>query len=190
MLRTIAWIICIVYATIPAYWLIVHPRAARWAEKGGIRLMSIGPAWLLMWLAVGAITWRWRLTTLYDLRWPWIPGAMLILSGLVIYAFARQNFTTDQVLGRSELQPHKHEQRLVAGGIRAHVRHPYYLGHLCELVGWTIATGLVVLYGLLAVGVISGYVMVRAEERELEARFGNDYRQYRARSAAMFPGLW
>jgi protein-S-isoprenylcysteine O-methyltransferase Ste14 len=32
--------------------------------------------------------------------------------------------------------------------------------------------------------------MIHAEERELEQRFGDAYRTYRRRSAAMIPGLW
>ncbi len=187
ILLTIAWIIAIVYSTIPSYWLVVHPFARR---GGRVRLMTIGPVWLLMWIAVGAITWRWRLDTLYDQPWLWLPGVLLIFCGVAFYGAARENFSMDQALGRSEIEPDKHEQRLVATGIRAQIRHPYYLGHLCELLGWTVGSGLVVLYALLPFAVITGYFMVRAEERELEARFGDAYRHYRAHSAVMFPGIW
>jgi protein-S-isoprenylcysteine O-methyltransferase Ste14 len=93
------------------------------------------------------------------------------------------------VLGRSELEPDRHEQRLVTTGIRARIRHPYYLAHLFELTGWTIGSGLVVCFALLLLAVITGYAMIHAEERELEQRFGESYRAYRARSSAMFPGL-
>jgi protein-S-isoprenylcysteine O-methyltransferase Ste14 len=189
LLRTFAWALGIVYATIPTYWLIVHPRARSWAATGGRRLAVVGPIWPLLWLTTGAITWPWRRSTLYTARWTWAPATALILTGLVIYRYARRDFSTDQLLGRAELQPHRHDQRLNTRGIRAYVRHPYYLGHLCELLGCTLGTGLTVMYALTAVAVASGHFMLHAEDDELEARFGSSYREYRARVPALLPRL-
>jgi protein-S-isoprenylcysteine O-methyltransferase Ste14 len=140
-----------------------------------------------MWIVVGAITWRWRLIAFYDNSWLWMPAALLIACGLWIYSQARHDFSTDQVLGRSELQPDKHEQRLNTRGIRGRVRHPYYLAHACELLGWTIGTGLFVLYALLAFAVATGVFMIRAEEKELERRFGASYRDYKRRVPPLIP---
>ena len=78
-------------------------------------------------------------------------------------------------------------KRLNTQGIRARVRHPYYLGHLCELLGWTIGTGLVVLWLLLVFAVITGAFMIRSEERELASRFGEEYRAYQRRVPAILP---
>ncbi len=144
---------------------------------------------MALWLVAGALTWRWRTLALYHSTWVWIPAGALILTGVSIYARARHDFSTDQVLGRSELEPDRHEQRLNTSGIRARVRHPYYLGHLCELLGWTIGTGLGVLWVLAMFAVITGAWMVRAEERELEARFGQAYREYQQRVPAILPHL-
>ena len=116
---------------------------ATWPATSG--LSAVGPLWVALWIVMGAITWPWRTVTLYHARWVWLPALALIFCGLWIYARARRDFSTDQVLGRSELQPERHEQRLNTSGIRARVRHPYYFGHLCEFLGWTIGTGLAVL---------------------------------------------
>lgn len=190
VLRALAWWIAIVYGTLPSYWLVVHGRAGRWAAHGGRRLLRVGPLWLLMWVAAALITAPFRTLALYHALWAWIPGALLIACGVPLYVTGQPGFSTAQVLGRSELEPHKHEQRLVTTGIRTRIRHPYYLAHLCELAGWTIGSGLLVCYALLAFALITGYLMIRAEERELEQRFGDTYRTYRLRSAAMFPGFW
>jgi protein-S-isoprenylcysteine O-methyltransferase Ste14 len=187
-LYTVAWIIGIVYATIPTYWLLVHPRIHFWRSRRA-RLMTVGPLWALLWAVAGGVTWPWRLVSLYHTPWTWIPAVALVATGLYIYSRARQDFSTDQVLGRSELQPERHEQRLNVRGIRARVRHPYYLGHLCELLGWTIGTGLLVLYCLTAFAVVTGAVMMRMEEAELEQRFGDEYREYKSRVPAFFPRL-
>ena len=187
-LATIGWVVGIVYATIPSYWLLVHPHIDWWRARKA-RLASVGPLWALLWIVSGAITWRWRQFALYATPGTWLPAAALILLGLWIYTQARHNFSTDQVLGRSELQPEVHEQRLHTGGIRARVRHPYYLGHLCELLGWSLGTGLAVLWALTAFAVVTGAVMIRKEDAELEQRFGEPYSEYRRRVPACFPRL-
>jgi protein-S-isoprenylcysteine O-methyltransferase Ste14 len=185
-LYTVAWLIAIVYATIPSYWLLVHPRIEFWRARK-VRLSRVGPLWAMLWALAALVTWRWRTLALYRVWWTWIPAAALIATGLWIYTRARQDFTTDQVLGRSELEPEGHEQRLNTSGIRARLRHPYYLGHLCELLGWTIGTGLVVLFALTAFAMVTGALMIAAEEHELEARFGQAYQDYKRRVPAILP---
>jgi protein-S-isoprenylcysteine O-methyltransferase Ste14 len=183
---TVAWLIAIVYATIPSYWLLVHPHIEFWRARKA-RLSRVGPLWVMLWVVAGLITWPWRTITLYRNASAWLPAAMLIFSGLYIYSQARREFTADQVFGRSELEPERHQQRLNTRGIRARVRHPFYLGHLCELIGWTLGTGLLVLYALTLFAIITGAVMIKAEERELEARFGDEYRDYQERVPAILP---
>ena len=188
IVRTVGWVIGIIYSTIPAYWLLVHPHIEWWRQRRA-RLAMVGPLWFGLWLLLGAITWPWHRVVLYDIPPLWIAAVALILTGLFIYGRARQDFSTDQVLGRSELEPEKHEQQLNTFGIRARVRHPYYLGHLCELLGWSVGTGLVVLWCLLPFAVITGALMIRAEERELVCRFGDPYREYQRRVPAILPRL-
>ena len=74
-------------------------------------------------------------------------------------------------------------------GIRAHVRHPVYLGHLCEMLAWSIGTGLVVCWLLTALAVATGAVMIRMEDAELEKRFGEEYAAYRKRVPTVLPRL-
>ena len=94
-----------------------------------------------------------------------------------------------QLGGLPEVMSGHHEQRLATSGIRAHVRHPVYLGHLCEMMAWSVGTGLLVCYVLTVFAVISGAIMVRLEDRELEQRFGEDYRAYRQRVPAILPRI-
>lgn len=186
LLQTIGWALGCVYSTVPAYWFLVHPFAEHW-RKRGVSLKHVGPAWPLMWVVVGAVTWPWKHVVLYRELLAWLPGAALIACALYVYSQARREFSTDQVLGRAELEPERHEQRLVTTGIRARVRHPYYLAHLCHLLGWTIGTGSIVLYGMSALAIVTGAVMISMEERELERRFGVAYSEYRSRTGALLP---
>jgi protein-S-isoprenylcysteine O-methyltransferase Ste14 len=78
---------------------------------------------------------------------------------------------------------------LATNGIRARIRHPVYLGHLCEMFGWSIGTGLAVSWALTAFAIVTGAIMIRMEERELEIRFGEQYRKYRSSVPAFLPRL-
>jgi protein-S-isoprenylcysteine O-methyltransferase Ste14 len=186
--RTIGWLAAIVYATIPLFWLVVHPHTAAW-RRFRSPLLALGPVWALMWLVVGLITAPYRRVAFYDSPLGWVGAVPLFAAGIFLYAQSQKHFTTEQVIGRAELHPHKHSQQLVTSGIRSRVRHPIYLGHLCELLAWSIGTGLVVLFALSLFAVVTGWLMIRAEERELEQRFGQEYRAYRERVPAIVPKL-
>ncbi len=186
LLEDIGWVLGCIYSTIPAYWFLVHPLAEFWRRRQ-VSLKLIGPAYPLLWVIAGALTARWRHEVLYHQPLTWILGVVLIACAMYVYAHARRGFSTDQVLGRSELEPEKHEQRLVVEGIRARVRHPYYLAHLLHLSGWMIGTGSLATVVLWVFGVVTGAVMLPLEERELVRRFGDPYRDYQRRVSALFP---
>jgi protein-S-isoprenylcysteine O-methyltransferase Ste14 len=54
------------------------------------------------------------------------------------------------------------------------------------MLGWSLGTGLAVCYGLTAFAVLTGAVMIRMEDAELEKRFGEEYTEYRKR----VPVVW
>jgi protein-S-isoprenylcysteine O-methyltransferase Ste14 len=69
------------------------------------------------------------------------------------------------------------------------MRHPIYIAHLAVLTGLTVGSGLTVNFALLAVSVLCTFpLMIRAEERELEKRFGAAWREYREK-VPLIPGL-
>jgi protein-S-isoprenylcysteine O-methyltransferase Ste14 len=142
-----------------------------------------------MWIVVGALTAPWREQTLYQTRWSWLPAIVLFAAGLQMYRLAGAGFSAAQLGGLPELIPGYREQRLATAGIRGRVRHPVYLGHLCEMVAWSLGSGLVVCYGLTVFAVITGAFMIRLEDRELEQRFGEDYRKYREKVPAVVPRM-
>ena len=92
--------------------------------------------------------------------------------------------------GLPEVIPGHREQRLVISGIRARVRHPIYLGHLCEMLAWSVGTGLAVCFGLTVFALVTGAIMIRLEDAELEQRFGEEYRQYKRKTPAMLPRVF
>jgi protein-S-isoprenylcysteine O-methyltransferase Ste14 len=182
---TLAWLLGLIYCSIPSYWLVVHPFADKWRARKGRIYTPLGLVWLGFIILLGAITGRWRFITLYETWWSLLPGG--ILAALDIYLLRKigRDFGSDRLIGRHELNPAQADNRLIITGMHARMRHPIYLSHLIMVTALAAASGLAVMYGLLAFGFITGAIMIRAEDVELEKRFGQEYREYRKRVPAI-----
>jgi protein-S-isoprenylcysteine O-methyltransferase Ste14 len=187
LLRTVGWLACVVYSTVPLFWLMVHPRAHRWRQKERSPFRFLVPAWLTMWVGIAAITGHWRSVVLYSTPWTWIPSVAFFAVGFYLYLRSGAHFSWAQLGGLPEVRANHDRGRLITTGIRARVRHPVYLGHLCEMLAWSIGTGLVVCWLLTAFAIATGAVMIRMEDAELEKRFGYDFKTYRNKVPAIFP---
>jgi protein-S-isoprenylcysteine O-methyltransferase Ste14 len=187
LLRTLAWLACVVYSTIPLFWLMIHPRAHRWREREASPFRVLLPAWIVMWIGIGVLTSPWRAAAFYSTPWSWPPAALLLATGIMIYSSSGAQFSWAQLGGLPELRPRNDNQHLVTTGIRSRVRHPIYLAHLCEMLAWSIGTGLAVCWFLTAFTIATGAVMIRMEDAELEKRFGAEFISYRQTVDAVFP---
>lgn len=189
IIRTLAWLVCSVYCTIPAFWIVIHPFSQRWRRQGRNAYSFLLPIWAIFIASAAAATYPFLHRTLYHTHLALMPGLIFILLGVFIYSRAFPGFGREKVSGLAELEPDRHQQSLVVSGIRSRVRHPIYLGHLLEVIGWSVLSGSLAVYCLGAFGVLTGAVMLRLEDRELESRFGDPYREYRRRVPAIFPRL-
>jgi protein-S-isoprenylcysteine O-methyltransferase Ste14 len=187
LLRTLGWLASVVYSTIPLFWLMVHPRAHRWRARRRSPFRVLVPAWIVMWIGIGTLTRPWRNAAFYSTPWSWIPAALFVAAGLLIYSRSAAHFSWTQLGGLPEVHAGNHDQRLVTTGIRSRVRHPVYLAHLCELLAWSIGTGLAVCWLLTAFAIVTGAVMIRMEDAELEKRFGPEFLAYRHSVHAVLP---
>jgi protein-S-isoprenylcysteine O-methyltransferase Ste14 len=187
--RTVGWLACVVYSTIPLFWLMVHPHAHKWREKERSPFRVLVPAWLTMWIGIGAVTAPWRTVVFYSTPWTWVPAVLLFATGIFIYFRSGAHFSWQQLGGLPEVRAGHHDEGLVTTGIRARVRHPVYLGHLCEMLAWSIGTGLIVCWMLTAFAIATGAVMIQMEDAELEKRFGADYSVYRRSVPAVLPRI-
>lgn len=83
------------------------------------------------------------------------------------------------------------DHELIRSGPYAKVRHPIYLGLLLFLLGLAAALGhwlqLVIAVPLYLVGT---EIRTRIEDRLLEQRFGDDFREYRNSTPALLPRLF
>lgn len=188
ILRTLGWLICSVYSTIPGYWLLIHPRADYWrAQRFPYRTLL--PLWAGMFVVVLLATAPFRSAFLYQSNRAWLPATCLFAVGVWLYKAGGARFSLKQLQGLPELSAAHSAQPLVLTGIRARIRHPIYLAHFCEMLAWSMGTGLAVCYALTAVSIVTGALMIRAEDLELEQRFGEPFRLYREMVPAILPKL-
>jgi protein-S-isoprenylcysteine O-methyltransferase Ste14 len=118
-----------------------------------------------------------------------MPAAVLFAAGIFLYSKSGAHFSWAQLGGLPEVRAGNDAQRLITHGIRARVRHPVYLGHLCEMLAWSLGTGLVVCWVLTAFAIVTGAVMIRMEDAEMEARFGAAFTEYRLSVGAVLPKM-
>jgi protein-S-isoprenylcysteine O-methyltransferase Ste14 len=189
LLYSLGWLACVVYSTIPSFWLLIHPRADYWRSRSRSPYRVLLPIWIAMWVVAALATMRWRNISFYEAGWSWLPACALLFAGIAIYKTAGAGFSAAQLGGLPELLPSHRDQRLVTSGIRNRIRHPIYLGHFCEMMAWSIGTGLIVCYALTVFAMLTGAIMIRKEDKELEQRFGEEYREYRRKVPAALPKL-
>jgi protein-S-isoprenylcysteine O-methyltransferase Ste14 len=187
VLRHIAWIVAMIYAAVPVFWFLVHPLVGFW------RRQKRSPYWVLLpaqgaTIALGLLlTWPWHREMVYDTPYAWISAVPFFGAAISIFRRLKPHFTNQQMVGRNELAPERFEQRLVTTGLHARVRHPIYGAHFLMLLGWTVGSGLLVCYAMVGFSLVAGTIMITLEERELERRFGDQWREYKRRVPAFLP---
>jgi protein-S-isoprenylcysteine O-methyltransferase Ste14 len=165
----------------------IHPFADRWRGLRRSPYWLLLPAWIAMWVIVALGTRPLRHLSLYTTDWTWVPALLLFASGFLLYTKSGSGFSAKQLGGLPEVHGGNQDQRLVTDGIRSRLRHPVYAAHLCEMLAWSIGTGLAVCWALTVFGVVTGTMMIKLEDAELEERFGAPYHTYRNKVPALIP---
>jgi protein-S-isoprenylcysteine O-methyltransferase Ste14 len=138
---------------------------------------------------VWSISSPWRYVLFYRASWSWLLALPFWVAAAYLLGAGSRGLRFWRIIGRPELHPEQPENQLVASGIHGRVRHPIYLGHLCTMLGWSLGTGSLACWSLTAFAVAAGALMIPLEERELEHRFGNAYREYKQRVPMIVPRL-
>ena len=82
--RLSGWLACVVYSTIPLFWLMIHPFAKAWRSAATFALPPADAGMDDDVVAMAAITAPWRSTRLYRADWAWVPAALLFSMGLLV----------------------------------------------------------------------------------------------------------
>ena len=118
------------------------------------------------------------LTLLLSLDARIILGVELMVAGLALVIMARRSF----LAAGTNVEPWKPSTTIVATGVFAWLRNPMYVGGTAALIGlaillasdWMVVTTVVMV-------LVLHFGVVQREERYLEAKFGDAYRNYKAR---------
>lgn len=117
--------------------------------------------------------------------WPILPSRLVPWVGLGLIALGLALGIPGRIalkVAGTSVNPWRPTSAIVSSGSYRFTRNPLYVGIIAVYVGLTLAFdtgwGFVVLVPLLAV---LHFGVVRREERYLEAKFGDEYRQYRDR---------
>ena len=172
------------------FWFPIHPFAAFWRRVGA------GPAYAAgfgVMIVVGVLLFVWRGPLLAvdfgTSRTTAGAGLVLLIVAAVIRKYWRKQLKISILFGLPELAPDRYPARLLTEGIYARVRHPRYLEYSLGSVGAALLSNFAAAYVAVAFTIVGLAVLVPYEDRELEARFGDDFREYRRRVPAGFPQL-
>jgi protein-S-isoprenylcysteine O-methyltransferase Ste14 len=117
--------------------------------------------------------------------WSLIVSIALFAAGLFVVGWTLFQF----VKNHGTPVPVSPPQKLIISGLYAYVRNPMALGVFLLLEGTGFLLGsifTIVIFAPLPV-IIYGLLIKAVEEKELEMRFGEEYRQYKKRVPMFFP---
>jgi Flp pilus assembly protein TadB len=182
-LLLVPWLMGIFYSSIPLFWFVIHPAAARWRQAERSPYFFLLPIWAVIIALLGVAAWPWREWQLYSGWWnalAAVPALALFVISARTYRRIGPEFGLRNLSGEAELRTQDAPQNPVTSGLHGRMRHPIYIAHLTMMAAWTLVSGLTVNLVLLAVSVVCTFpLMIWMEERELEKRFGQSYSDYK-----------
>jgi protein-S-isoprenylcysteine O-methyltransferase Ste14 len=170
------------------YWFSIHPFVAFWRRVGVRTALAVN--WSAVLILAAIVLWQHGRVMFGDLGTHWATialGVVVLVASGVLRRRHAQAFGTAQLVGLPELDPARPDSRLVTDGIYARVRHPRYVQIWLGLLGHALIVNYVSTYALVAIATAVILLVVRMEERELSARFGDAYRDYAARVPRFLP---
>jgi protein-S-isoprenylcysteine O-methyltransferase Ste14 len=169
---------------IPLYWFVVHPNVNFWRRHPNATY-AIGL--LFSWLPVtaGLVLFSHKL---FRRDGPTTLGAVV---GLGLIAFegwlfwsVHRELGTARMVGKTEISG---SGEIADCGIYGAIRHPRYLGSFLAIVGACLIAGTRTTWIVAAIWASLTLLAIFFEERELTARFGDAYEQYRRRVPRFIP---
>ncbi len=176
------------WALVPLFWIPVHGLPIFFRKLGIFTYIT--PA--ITWVPIAWLVYANRdllLKHAFDLpQMVRVMGWVLLILGIVLQLWTLRLLGGWGIMGLPEVTKIV-ESRIVTSGPFSVIRHPTYLSHTIMYAGVFLITGVMVngLIALLDIVVINALV-IPLEDRELLERFGDEYKTYRERVPAYFPG--
>ena len=186
-----ALVLVVMFPPAFASWFFIHPFIGFWRRVGpGLTLMIWFSAILVGFY--GLFNVRGSLLAVdYGTRWMLVGlGVVLYVLGSVVEKKCRRYLTLRTLVGIPELKATDEEPgKLLNEGIYARVRHPRYLGVMLGGTGLACIANYQAVWMVMAALVPVTYLLTVIEEKELCARFGEQYIRYAEQVPRIIPGL-
>jgi protein-S-isoprenylcysteine O-methyltransferase Ste14 len=186
----LALVLLMVMAPVLPLWIVIHPNVAFWRKLGPLRtyLVLMPPS---VALSAGVFLIR---NTLLAVDFGTQPvliaaGVPFFLTACYLARLRSKQAKLKVIAGLPELAPDRYRGRLITEGVYARVRNPRYMEILLALIAYALFANFLGLYLLVLVTIPLGYYTVILEERELRARFGEEFEQYCRRVPRFLPRL-
>ncbi|MBI3404002.1 MAG: isoprenylcysteine carboxylmethyltransferase family protein [Acidobacteria bacterium] len=174
-----------VLLAIPLYWLQVHPFAAFWKRmpRNLVFLIAAPVAWGASGLFVYAL--RDRLFAGASVP-AWLVAVALSLAAVAIGLFVRveRELGSERLIGKTEISG---GGELRVTGLYARLRHPAYTAQMTLMLAFCLLAGSLTFWLAALCWWLFLLAAIAFEERELRARFGAEYDEYRRRVPAFLP---
>lgn len=161
---------------IPLYWFAVHPLAKFWRKRAkAAYAVGLLCSWLPMTIFLIAAR-----RELFRAAWPawWALWSGMGLIAFEVWLFwrVRLQLGIERLVGKTELSG---GGEIARSGIYARIRHPRYAGSFLAIVGACLLSGTTFAWLVAAVWTAAMRFAILLEEREMRARFGPAFEEYR-----------
>jgi protein-S-isoprenylcysteine O-methyltransferase Ste14 len=188
-----AQVIVIVYPGVLVFWLIIHNNIDRFRGRGTRAYRAA----VIVWTATAGPLLFFR-RSLFSIRWPLpspfaglfiaIGGCAFVLA-LVCLRQALKQIPVRTMVGIPEINPHQNKHAVLNSGVYSKTRNPIYLGHWLLVFAAAALTQFAANWILFVIDCAFLPLLIRAEERELLARYGSEFADYMHRVPRFFPRL-
>lgn len=185
------WLAVVLVVAMPpglVFWFVVHPFVGFWRRVGVVKtyvvLSVVGAA-----LMVGLYLVRDLLVANdFGTSW-WLHGlgVVLLAGATVLFGMRKKHLDNKRLSGLQELDPTREDSRLLTEGIYGVIRHPRYVEVSLAVLAYALMANYLGGYLIWLSTVVCLVLIVPLEERELEERFGEEYRRYREEVPAFIP---
>jgi protein-S-isoprenylcysteine O-methyltransferase Ste14 len=131
---------------------------------------------------------RWTLPEPFDRIVPAL-GVLAFVSALLFIRQASRKISLRTMVGLPEVEPHKRKQPVLISGIYSRTRNPIYFGHWLLVFSAAAVSSFAANWIGFGLDCVILPLLIRSEERELLARYGNDFADYMRRVPRFFPQL-
>ncbi len=176
----------IILPVVASFWFVIHGAISIWKKRPAWQAYTVALLVILATLAViipnlGPIAGT-DLGNNYALM---IVGAVIYVSSFRLSSVVRGHLNFRTFAGIPEIG--NEDITLIETGPFKIIRHPRYLMVVISTIGWTVVTNFSGAYIAAAIFFVCLFLIIKLEERELIARFGDAYRAYQKRVPMLIP---